>query len=133
MWVRVAGVAEEGRSKWMSEEFVPTKGGGGSEDSFRDRIDGDGRKSSVRLSSPANLKPHLGASTTPPGSVHSYKNLSYSAKTIAGQKPLIDDVSVDIRGGELAIMVSFISTGFFLIIIPGTIRSVSLPNLIGQG
>lgn len=41
-----------------------------------------------------------------PGSVLSYKNLSYSVKTKAGQKQLIDDVSVDIRAGELlAIMV----------------------------
>ena len=41
-----------------------------------------------------------------PGSVLSYKNLSYSIKTKAGQKQLIDDVSVDIRAGELlAIMV----------------------------
>jgi len=36
-----------------------------------------------------------------PGSVLSYKNLSYSVKTKAGQKQLIDDVSVDIRAGEL--------------------------------
>jgi hypothetical protein len=43
-----------------------------------------------------------------PGSVLSYKNLSYSVKTKAGQKQLIDDVSVDIRAGELlAIMVSW--------------------------
>jgi hypothetical protein len=46
-------------------------------------------------------------SVNSPGSVLSYKNLSYSVKTKAGQKQLIDDVSVDIRAGELlAIMVS---------------------------
>jgi len=44
-----------------------------------------------------------------PGSVLSYKNLSYSVKAKAGQKQLIDDVSVDVRAGELlAIMVHWI-------------------------
>jgi hypothetical protein len=56
-----------------------------------------------------------------PGSVLSYKNLSYSVKTKAGQKQLIDDVSVDIRAGELlAIMVywTILIPQFSLIIIP---------------
>ena len=56
-----------------------------------------------------------------PGSVLSYKNLSYSIKTKAGQKQLIDDVSVDIRAGELlAIMVcrTIHIPQFSLIIIP---------------
>jgi len=44
-----------------------------------------------------------------PGSVLSYKNLSYSIKAKAGQKQLIDDVSVEVRAGELlAIMVHWI-------------------------
>ena len=51
-----------------------------------------------------------------PGSVLSYKNLSYALKTKAGQKRLIDDISVDIRAGELlAIMVC---------------RSVHLPHFL---
>lgn len=61
-----------------------------------------------------------------PGSVLSYKNLSYSVKTKAGQKQLVDDVSVDIRAGELlAIMVrlSIHIPHSSLIVIPGTIWS----------
>lgn len=65
----------------MSKEFVATESGGGYEDSFRDS---DGRKSSDRPPSPANLKPQHDPLTTPPGSMLSYKNLSYSVKTKAG-------------------------------------------------
>ncbi|KDR73313.1 hypothetical protein GALMADRAFT_251927 [Galerina marginata CBS 339.88] len=36
-----------------------------------------------------------------PGSVLSFKHLSYAVKTPNGQKKLIDDISVDIRAGEL--------------------------------
>lgn len=80
-----------------------------------------------------NLEPHLDASTSPPGSVLSYKNLGYSIKRKVGQRQVIDDVSVDIRAGELfelAIMVfRFIRIHqFFLIILPGTIQSGSVTH-----
>jgi hypothetical protein len=47
--VGVAGVAEgrDGRPKWMTKEFCYYYYGGRSEDSFRDRRVGDGRKGSV--------------------------------------------------------------------------------------
>ena len=60
---------------------------------------------SPRTSSSTSLSGDAGNALK--GSVLSFKHLSYTVKTANGPKRLVDDISVDIRAGELlAIMVS---------------------------